>query len=66
MARTEITYEHPPGSGLEGCKRNFDDAYMLESTRGPVRADEVVAGDRLQTTPRCKCLVLAVAVYVEA
>jgi hypothetical protein len=63
MARTEITYEHPPGSGNAGPKRNFDDAYMLESTRGPLRADAVVAGDRVKTAPTCKCLVLAVDVW---
>jgi len=65
MATTEITYEHPPGSGSEGCKRIFDDAYVLQSDRGPLRADEVVVGDCLQTTPRYKTLVLAVAPVME-
>jgi hypothetical protein len=64
MSKTKITYEHPPGTGLTGCERVFDDAYVLESNRGPLRADAVVAGDRLQTAPTCKCLVLAAAAEV--
>jgi hypothetical protein len=62
MARIKITYEHPPGSGLTGCDRTFEDSYVLESNRGPLRADAVIAGDKLTTAPRCKCLVLAVEV----
>jgi hypothetical protein len=61
MARIEFTYEHPIGSGEEGCKRNFEEDFVHESNRGPLRTDEVVVGDRIKTTPRCKCLVLAVA-----
>jgi hypothetical protein len=62
MARIKITYEHPPGSGQTGCAREFDLDYVIPSNRGPLRADDVVAGDRLETAPTCKCLVLAVEV----
>jgi hypothetical protein len=62
MARIKITYEHPPGSGQTGCTREFEDSYVISSNRGPLRADQVVAGDRLETAPTCKCLVLAVEV----
>lgn len=62
MARIKITYEHPPGSGETGCAREFDLDYIIESNRGFLRADAVVAGDRLKTTSKCKCLVLSVEV----
>ena len=55
-----ITYEHPPGSGETGCQRTFENDYVLESNRGNIRADEVVVGDCLKTTPRYKSLVLQV------
>ena len=56
----KITYEHPPGSGETGCVRTFANDYVIESSRGNIRADNVVPGDCLKTTPRRKCLVLAV------
>ena len=65
MAKTKITYEHPPGSGETGCERIFDDDYMMESNRGPLRAADVQVGDCLKTTPRYKTLVLAVEAVVE-
>jgi len=61
MAR-KFTYEHPPGSGQNGCERTFEDDYVLESNRGPIRADTVVVGDMLQTTPRYKTRILVVEV----
>jgi len=60
-----IVYEHPRGSGLTGCTRTFADDWILESNRGHIRADAVVAGDRLKTAPKCKCLVLSATPVVE-
>ncbi len=60
-----IEYEHPKGSGLAGCTRVFADDYIVKSNRGNLRADEVVAGDCLETAPRCKCLVISAAPVVE-
>lgn len=60
----KITYEHPPGSGQIGCDRTFANDFVIESSRGSLRADQVVVGDFLKTTPRYKTKVLAVEVIV--
>lgn len=65
MAKTAISYEHPPGSGTVGCVRPFDDDWILASNRGPLRAADVEVGDCLQTTPTHKSRVLLVEPVVE-
>ena len=63
--KVHITYEHPPGSGLTGCVRKFDEDYMLESNRGEIAASEVQVGDCLRTTPRYMTKVLNVETLPE-
>lgn len=65
MARTKITYEHPPDSGQSGCERIFDDDWILKSNHGDVRAADVQVGYCLQTAPLLKTRVVAVAPVVE-
>lgn len=59
---TKLTYEHPPGSDQAGVIREFPDDYQLCTNRGQVRADEVVVGDYVKTTPKYMTKIVNVEV----